>query len=98
MAENIVADFIEKGIHHRTSYSWKCCYDVHLSVIELIKVKKVKPFRFFFLFFSPFFVIMPKHWVDRTTLNEEKKGGCPFNIVIWLPRSIKVTRPGSSVY
>ena len=43
---------------------------------ELIKVKKVKPCRFFFLSFSPasFFVIMPKKWVSRTTLNEEKKG------------------------
>ena len=45
---------------------------------ELIKVKKVKPCRFFFLSFSPafflFFVIMPKKWVSRTTLNEENKG------------------------
>ena len=43
---------------------------------ELIKVKKVKRCRFFFLSFSPafFFVIMSKKWVGRTTLNEEKKG------------------------
>ena len=44
---------------------------------ELIKVKKVKPCRFFFLSFSPaffFFVIMPKKWIGRTTLNEEKMG------------------------
>ena len=41
---------------------------------ELIKAKKVKQCGFFSLFFSPFFVIMPKNWVGRTTLNEEKKG------------------------
>ena len=42
---------------------------------ELIKIKEVKSCRFFFLSFSPFFfVIMPKDWVGRTKLNEEKKG------------------------
>ena len=41
---------------------------------ELMKIKKVKPCRFFFLSFSPFFVIMAKDWVGRTKLNEEKKG------------------------
>ena len=42
---------------------------------ELIKVKKVKPCRFFFLSFSPaFFCDNAKKWVGRTTLNEEKKG------------------------
>ena len=41
---------------------------------ELIKVKNVKPCSFFSLSFSPFFVIMLKNWVGRTTLNEEKKG------------------------
>ena len=41
---------------------------------ELIKAKKVKQCGFFSLFVSPFFVIIPKNWVSRTTLNEEKKG------------------------
>ena len=41
---------------------------------ESIKVKKAKPCPFYFSFpFPLFFVIMPKNWVGRTTLNEEKK-------------------------
>ena len=32
MAENILVDFIEKGINHRTSYAWKYCYNAHLSI------------------------------------------------------------------
>ena len=32
MTENKVVDFIEKGIHHRISYAWKCCYNAHLSI------------------------------------------------------------------
>ena len=42
---------------------------------ELIKVKKLKlvvSFSFPFPLF--FYVIMPKNWVGRTTLNEGKKG------------------------
>ena len=78
MAENIVADFIEKGIHHRTSYSWKCCYDVHLSVIELIKVKKVKPFRFFFLFFFPLFCDNAKTLGGSDDAKRRKKRRMPF--------------------
>ena len=38
---------------------------------ELIKVKKLKLVVSFS--FPLFFVIMPKNWVGRTTLNEEKK-------------------------
>ena len=40
---------------------------------ELIKVKKLKLVVSFSFPFPLFFVIMPKNWVGRTTLNEEKK-------------------------
>ena len=40
---------------------------------ELIKVKKLKLVVSFPFPFPLFFVIMPKNWVGRTTLNEEKK-------------------------
>ena len=77
MAENKVVDFIEKGIHHRTSYAWKCCYNAHLS-IKRIRSKKLKLAVSFSFPSPPFNVIMPKNWVGQTTLNEEKKGGMPF--------------------
>ena len=59
---------------------------------ELIKVKKVKPCRFFFLSFSPafFFCDNAKKVGRSDDAKRRKKGGCPFNIVIWLPQSIKV--------
>ena len=73
MAENKVVDFIEKGIHHRTSYAWKCCYNAHLS-IKRIRSKKLNLVVSFSFPFALFFVIMPKNWVGRKTLNKEKKG------------------------
>ena len=58
---------------------------------ELIKVKKVKPCRFFFLSFSPaFFCDNAKKMGRSDDAKQRKKGGCPFNIVIWLPQIIKV--------
>ena len=56
---------------------------------ELIKVKKVKPCRFFFLSFSPFFCDNAKKLGRLDDAKRRKKGGCPLNIVIWLPQSIK---------
>ena len=57
---------------------------------ELIKVKKVKPCRFFFLSFSPLFCDNAKKLGRSDDAKRSKKEGCPFNIVIWLPQSIKV--------
>ena len=42
MAEKMVVDFIEKGIHHRTSCAWKCCYNAHLSINKKIDKKSTK--------------------------------------------------------
>ena len=60
---------------------------------ELIKVKKVKPCSFFFLSFSPVFFFFwdnAKKVGRSDDTKRRKKGGCPFNMVIWLPQSIKV--------
>ena len=76
MAENKVVDFIEKAIHHRTSYAWKCCHNAYLS-IKRIRTKKLNLVVSFSFPFPPppfFLVIMPKNCFGRTTLNEEKKG------------------------
>ena len=79
MAENIVVDFIEKGIHNRTSYAWKCYYNVIFQLKELIKVKKVKPYRFFFLSFPPFFCDVNAKKLGRSDdAKRRKKGGIPF--------------------
>ena len=40
---------------------------------ELIKVKKLKLVVSFSFPFPLFFVIMPKNWVGRTTLNEKRR-------------------------
>ena len=65
---------------------------IMLKLKELIKVRKVKPCRFFFLLFlSLFFSKCQKNWGvgGSTTLNEEKRGMPLFNIVIVLPSEYK---------
>ena len=57
---------------------------------ELIKVKKVKLCRFFFLSFPPFFCDNAKKLGRSDDAKRRKKGECPRNIVIWLPQSIEV--------
>ena len=91
MAENKVVDFIEKAIHHRTSYTWKCGHNAYLS-IKRIRTKKLN-LVVSFSFPSPpplFFGDNAKKLFRSNDAKRRKKGGCPFNIVIWLPQSIKV--------
>ena len=67
---------------------------IMLKLKELIKVRKVKPCRFFFLLFlSLFFSKCQKTGAGgSTTLNEEKRGMPLFNIVIVLPSEYKSMR------
>ena len=67
---------------------------IMLKLKELIKVRKVKPCRFFFLLFlSLFFSKYQKTGGGgSTTLNEEKRGMPLFNIVIVLPSEYKSIR------
>ena len=65
-------------------------FQLHLK--ELIKVQKVKICRFYFLSFCPacFCDNVKKKMGRSDDAKRRKKGGSPFNIVIWLPQSIKV--------
>ena len=74
-----------KRIHHKRFMPGNAVIML-IFQIKRINLSPKKTLLFLFLVFLK----IPKNWVCRTTLIEEKKGGWPFNIGIKLPQSIKV--------